>query len=375
MWQPQGFYNQYVLRTPVILSGEESIRGLYNYSAARIAVIHGTSFEDEELFKAAFSKKDVCFIKRSWTDEPDIEGLKGTIGQLEEYQPDTIIAVGGGSIIDGSKLCRLFYEFPYFDVRSARVNGKMMCTHFIAVPTTIGSGSEVSSAAVFVDRSKHRKDMVVLHELQPDVVVYDKRYVENTPNRLLCASALDAMAHIVEGYVSNIENFLMDIMSEKGLSLLCSELQELIEGKKDTVNYQRLQYAGFIGGLVQNHSIVGAAHAIAHQLTEQGYSHGEAVALILPVIIELNSNDNEAVAKYQKLAKEAGFSDIGELVSFIYKVLDYSGIGERQEDLRILLRKLSGDALFFENVKNDRGGKGNPVDITDSYIEQIIRRI
>jgi len=221
MWQPQSFFSQYVLRTPVILSGKEAIRGLYHYPAGKIAVIHGGSFSDAELFRSTFSKREIRFIRRSWEDEPDMKGLKGTIHELENYQPDLIIAVGGGSVIDGSKLCRLFYEFPFYEVGVSRVEGEQLKTRFIAVPTTVGSGSEVSSASVYVDRVNHRKDMVVLHGLLPDVVVYDGRYVENAPEKLLCASALDAMAHILEGYkekrvciwICKIGNYSMDIMT------------------------------------------------------------------------------------------------------------------------------------------------------------------
>ena len=158
MWQPGGFYNEYVLRTPVILSGKESIRGLYNYPAARIAVIHGGSFFDKETFISAFPKKELAFIRRSWDSEPDFDGIAGTLGELEKICPDMIIAVGGGSVIDGSKLCRLFYEFPYFQPGETRIEGGQMKTSFVAVPTTVGSGAEVSSAAVFVDRENHKKD-------------------------------------------------------------------------------------------------------------------------------------------------------------------------------------------------------------------------
>lgn len=375
MWQPQGFYNQYALRTPVILTGSESIRGLYNFPVAKAAVIHGASFTDETLFRAVFAKKDICFIKRSWEGEPDMNGLKGTISQLEQYQPDTIIAVGGGSVIDGGKLCRLFYEFPYFEAGITRIDGQMIKTRFIAVPTTIGSGSEVSSAAVFADRIGHRKDMIVLHELQPDVIVYDRRYVEDTPIRLLCASAMDAMAHVLEGYVSNIGHSMMDILAEEGLTLLRRELDKVMNPVKGTVDFERLQYAGLIGGIVQNHCIVGAAHAIAHQLADHGYSHGEAAALLLPAAIKANAADCETAGKYQRIAEIAGFRDMGDMISFLYDILERSGIREREASLKRMLEEMLGEASFRENVKNDRGGKGNPVDITDCFLGQLIRGI
>jgi acetaldehyde dehydrogenase/alcohol dehydrogenase len=375
MWQPQSFFSQYVLRTPVILSGKEAIRGLYHYPAGKIAVIHGGSFSDAELFRSTFSKREIRFIRRSWEDEPDMKGLKGTIHELENYQPDLIIAVGGGSVIDGSKLCRLFYEFPFYEVGVSRVEGEQLKTRFIAVPTTVGSGSEVSSASVYVDRVNHRKDMVVLHGLLPDVVVYDGRYVENAPEKLLCASALDAMAHILEGYVSKLENSLMNIMAEEGFVLLVNELKKYIGGERKSIDYQRLQYAGFLGGLVQNHCIVGAAHAVAHQTAECGYAHGEAVALMLPAVIGLNSKDNITYAKYQEISMKAGFADVESMVSFIVRVCDYSGVSRSQENFREVLKKLADNPAFFDNIKQDRGGKGNPVDITDDYIMELVRSI
>lgn len=373
MWQPQSFYNEYALRTPVMLSGEESVRGLYNYPASKIAVIHGSSFKDKELFLSTFSKREVRFINRSWIDEPDMESIRGTLEQIERFKPDTIIAVGGGSVIDGGKLCRLFYEFPYFNPKTSRIDGQMLRTHFIVVPTTIGSGAEVSSSAVYIDRFNHRKDMVVMHELQPDVVVYDSRYVSGTPHRLLYASALDAMAHILEGYVSNVRNSFIDVMAEEGLSLLHEELGKLISADDSNSDYSRLQYSGYIGGIVQNHCIVGAAHAIAHQLTEQGYSHGEAVALLLPAVIKTNMEQDLCNVRYQKIVCRAGFKDIDSLIALIQNVVNYSGISERKESLKAYLTKALDDPAFCRNVKNDRGGKGNPVVISDEYMKQLIR--
>ncbi|MBR1635122.1 MAG: iron-containing alcohol dehydrogenase [Lachnospiraceae bacterium] len=371
MWQPQGFYNEYTLRTPVILSGENSVRGLYNYPAAKIAVIHGTSFCDRELFLSTFSKREVRFFARSWKDEPSFEGLRETIGELEDFKPDVIIAVGGGSVIDGSKLCRLLYEFPYFDPKTSRVSGHMMKTRFIAVPTTVGSGAEVSSAAVFYDSMSQRKDMVVIHELQPDVVIYDQKYIIGTPHRLLCASALDATAHILEGYVSIVQNSFTDVLAEEGLSLLHEELKMLISGKD--CNYSRLQYAGYIGGIVQNHCIVGAAHAIAHQLTEQGYSHSEAVSLLLPAVIRINMTNGDCYDRYKTISERAGFTSIDEMLYFIESIVEFAGLSNRRDALIEHLTKAQEEQSFCQNAINDRGGNGNPVEITGEYIKQLIR--
>ena len=374
MWQPQGFYNQYVLRTPAILTGEKAIQGLYNYPAVKIAIIHGKSFKDQDLFLDTFKNKSVRFFERSWNGEPDIAGLATTIEQLEAYRPDTIIAVGGGSVIDGAKLCRLFLECPYYIPGETRLSGNVFKTKYIVVPTTIGSGAEVSSAAVYVDHHEHNKGMVVMHDIQPEVIVYDKRYVEHTPKRLLVASALDAMAHLLEGGVSVINNSFMDVMAETGLSILHAELEKLL-AEDISIDFERLMYAGYLGGLVQNHCIVGAAHGVAHQLTDYGFSHGEAIALLLSGVIALNAEDGNVAAKYERIACRAGFSDYKQLQSFIENLLNISDIVENRMKLKQILADLIKQTDICERIRNDQGGKGNPVPITDEYLEKLVGRI
>ncbi len=366
MWQPQGLYSQFTLRMPVILSGKEALRGLYHYPGRRFAVLHGATLlnEDKELFKQVFKKKELRFIKRGWSGEPTLGALSQSIHELEEYQPDVLIAFGGGSVIDGAKLCRLYYEFPFFDALCPRIDGSGLKTKFIAVPTTIGSGAEVSSAAVYWDAENHRKDMVVVHELLPDVIVYDSSYVEDTPKRLLYASALDGMSHIIEGYISNVQNEMVQMLGEKGLAVFrqCF-LEEVIP------DFSRLQYAGYIGGIVQNHCIVGAAHAIAHQLTGYGFSHGEAVGLVLPSVIRLNCEDEECKKKYALLAQQAGFADRDAMLAFIEELLRKSGIGERRQELKSVM-SAHFDSMI-DNIIKDRGGKGNLVPITEEYVKKV----
>lgn len=371
MWQPQGIYNEYILRSPAILAGSESVSGLYNYPAARIAVICGSSFKDQELFKRVFKKKELRFFLRSWREEPDLASLHGTLKELGEFSPDTIIAVGGGSVIDGAKLCRLLYEIPYFVPGVTKLDGSLLSTKFIAVPTTVGTGAEVSSAAVYT--MNHRKEMVVLHELQPDVVVYDKRYVENAPMRLLCASAMDAMSHVVEGYVSNIRNTIVEIQAEEALRLLKGELGKYLEG--GSINYPRMQFAGYLGGLIQNHCIVGACHAVAHQLTQYGFSHGEGVALLLPVVIKMNAKDDVTHERYQDLCRGAGFGDVNDLIGFIENICGKAGISDRKGELKKALDSSISNDEFLNNVINDRGGKGNPIKITGGFVKELIRSI
>ncbi len=371
MWKPQNIYSEYILQQPVVLFGKDAIGGLAVYPCARVAVLCSSSLREEnkDFLRKVFKRKSLHFIDRSWSGEPDLEGLQGSISALERIQPDVIIAIGGGSVIDGAKLCRLYYEFPFFQVNETKLAQLKFKTRFIAVPTTVGSGTEVSSAAVFINRKYERKEMIVSHDLQPSVVVLDPEYVKNAPNAVIVSSALDAVAHIVEGYVSVMKNNIMNIYAEKGLQILFQELSEKAPEKRD---YQRIQFAGYLGGLVQNHCIVGAAHAVAHQLTSYGFSHGEAIALLLPGVIRLNCSASDIAERYALLCHASNIENIDSLIKFVEIQSERAGIAQRKSELKAVLESLKTEKNFVENVCNDRGGKGNPIPITEEYLTKLV---
>lgn len=371
MWKPQGIYADFMLYQPTVFFGETALSGLSTFSGARIAILCSDSLDEDikERLRFILKKKSVFFVGRSWSGEPDIDGLKGSISALEEVKPDVIIAIGGGSIIDGVKLCRLFYEFPYFKIGETRLAQLPFKTKFIAIPTTVGSGAEASSAAVFLNRAKERKEMIISHDLQPSVIILDSDFVSNAPEKIIVSSALDAIGHIVEGYVSNRNNKLTDIYAETALSILYKEFLKREIRERD---YQRIQYAGYLGGVVQNHCVVGAAHALAHQLTKYEFSHGEAVALLLPGVIKMNYEDSLAKDKYNKLCDNAKIDSISHLIDFIEMELRRTGIADKNKELKVILARLLSDEQFISNAVNDMGGKGNPVPINKDYIGRLV---
>lgn len=369
MWQPQSFYGKYLLDQPVIFMGKDSIKGLYNFPGSKFVIIHGEHANfNKEVFQKAFKAFEIKFITRSWKNEPTLEELKGTIAEIESFCPDVIIAVGGGSVIDGSKICRLYYEFPYFDTEKPNFNFLSFKTKFIAIPTTVGSGAEASSAAVIYNTELNKKEMVVHQTLRPDVVVLDPSFIENSTKEFVISSSLDAIAHIVEGYVSNMDNPVSDILAEKGLQILYEELSKT---EHANIDFLRLQYACYIGGIVQNHCIVGAAHAIAHQLTGFGFSHAKAVGLLLGTIIKENSKDSKTKEKYTTLLSRSGIESIDCFITFLQTIINESIDKSLIAKIKEVLEENSKNELFIQNVIDDRGGKGNPLPITKEYIESI----
>ncbi len=371
MWEPQGFYSSFLLKQPTVFFGEASIRGLFNFPGAKFAVIYGSGFSDadKEIFSKSLKGFEVGFFRKSWQGEPVLDELKETIHDIELFKPDVIIAVGGGSVIDGSKIVRLLYEYPFFDCNKPNFNYVEFKTKFVAVPTTVGSGAEVSSAAVLLNIEAKCKEMVVNHALQPSAVILMPEFIKRSSLKLILSSSMDAMSHIIEGYVSNISNALTDILAEKGLDMFRQELC------KDEMDYLRLQYAGYLGGLVQNHCIVGAAHAIAHQLASYGYSHSKAIAILLPAVIKENDKDASSHERYWKLAENSYFGDVEMLIHTI-KLMRARLISDNEiDDCKKLLSNLANDEAFIANVIDDKGGKGNPVEITKDYIMNIINSL
>jgi alcohol dehydrogenase class IV len=369
MWEPQGFYTTFLLDQPTLLVGEDAVRGLFNYPVGKVAVIYGSGFKEENkpIFLSSLKGFTIRFIRKSWGGEPTLEGLQGTLRELEEFRPDTLIAVGGGSVIDGTKLCRLLYEFPFIDTQSPKFSFLEWKTKFIAVPTTIGSGAEASSAAVLQNQSQKRKEMVVAHALRPSIVMFIPSFIAQSNPALIASSALDAISHIVEGYVSNISNPMAELWAEQGLNIFRQELLQT------TPDYMRLQYAGYLGGIVQNHCLVGAAHAFAHQLAGEGYGHSEAIALLLPHVIRQNMQQAEVKSRYENLFLHSGFQGIGDALDFIGTLRMQAKPRHTEADLRALLQAKAHDETFLFHVMEDQGGKGNPVGITPEYILQFIQ--
>lgn len=371
MWKLQTVGVKYLLDQPLIFQGENAIYGLSNIPGSRVAVIYGASFDEvtANIIRAIFKKKSLFLIERSWGGEPDLLSISQTIHMLEECRPDVIVAIGGGSIIDGSKLCRLFYEYPFFELGSVKLDQLVFSTRFVAVPTTIGSGAECSSAAVYINEEKEKKEMLVCHSFRPECVVLDPYFISNSPIELIISSGVDAMAHIIEGYVSLIDNGLANINAEIGLGILFNELNK---NNLNEMQLERIQYAGYLGGLVQNHCIVGAAHGIAHQLSMYGFSHSVAVAILLPAVIRVNCKNLVVKEKYNTLCVHAGIESVEALIQRLYDITNRVGIRKKSENLIKILQSKIEDKDFIYNIINDQGGKGNPVVIDKSFINEII---
>ena len=374
MWEPQGMYSKFILQQPVILFGENAIMGLKSYPSSRVAVIHGSSLNEDYKTKVlkSLSAFEISFVEKKWKGEPTLNSLSETIADIEKIKPDMIIAIGGGSVIDGAKMVRTYYEFPFFDMNYTKFSMLNWKTNFVAIPTTIGSGAEISSASVMYNDNNKSKEFVISHKFIPEIIILEASLIVNAPKKMLLSSMVDALSHCIEGYMSNIDNILIDSYAEKAIQIISKYYQVVSKGI-DKENLNKLQLASVFAGMVQNHCIVGATHAIAHQMSAFGLSHSNAISIFLPSVIRKNIKNKESNNRFEQLAIHSGFSKGSKLLDFVEDVISSFDL---QKEKSILLDNreiiLSDDSLF-ERALSDKGGQGNPISMDKEFLQDIIK--
>lgn len=374
MWEPQGMYSKFLLKQPTILFGQNAIMGLKTYACSRVAVIHGSGVDKEYKQKVsnAVSAFEIIFVQKTWLGEPTLENLSSTINEIEKFNPDLIIAIGGGSVLDGAKMVRTYFEFPFFDVKETSFSMLNWKTTFVAIPTTIGSGAEISSASVMYNENSKTKEFIVSHQFIPEIIVLEARLIENAPKKVLLASMVDSLSHAIEGYMSTINNILVDSYAEKAIQII-SQYYQIIGNGVEQEQINKLQLASLFAGLVQNHCIVGATHALAHQMSAYGLSHASAIAIFLPTVIRKNIKDSNAKSRFNQLAIHSGFEAGEDLLSFIEEFITNFNLDEELNVVRKNKQNILSDDAFFEKALNDKGGQGNPVPMDKEFLMEIFK--
>ena len=280
------------------VAGKNSSLALSGIHSNRAVVICSASFFDskeKEVSQKLLKNANAVFIKKSWDGEPDLDALKSNLKEIEELRPDVIVAIGGGSVIDGAKILWLLYENPTLLgelSETKQINFTLRSkARFVVVPTTIGSGSEVSSSAIIKDKATRSKIPIVCHDFLPDVSILEPTFLKNVPRDVLISSVADALSHAIEGALSKINNPMMDdyaIMATRGIF---ENWKHLLEDELDENILMKLQLASTYAGYVQNQCMVGMSHCIAHQLADYGISHAYANAYLMPAVLSFYRED------------------------------------------------------------------------------------
>lgn len=263
--------------------------------------------------------------------DPSFDTIKKGVEAMNAFKPDVIIALGGGSPIDAAKGMWLFYENPdadveglklkFMDIRKRTYKFPKLGTKckMVAIPTTSGTGSEVTSFAVITDKEKNKKYPLADYELTPDVAIIDPDLVMSLPQSITADTGMDVLTHAIEAYVSNMASDYTDGLAEKAVELVMEYLQKAYDDGTDKTAREKMHNASTIAGMAFTNAFLGINHSLAHKVgAEFHMPHGRINAILLPYVIKYNASKPTkfvsfpkyeyfiADEKYANLAKKVG---------------------------------------------------------------------
>ncbi|MEK0290727.1 bifunctional acetaldehyde-CoA/alcohol dehydrogenase [Caldifermentibacillus hisashii] len=338
--------------------------------------------------------------------EPSVEVVMKGVEAMDNFHPDVIIAVGGGSVLDAAKGMWLFYEHPEIEFNGAKQKfmdirkrvykfpelGKK--SKLVCIPTTSGTGSEVTSFSVITDEDLDIKYPLADYELTPDVAIIDPSFVMTMPKSITADTGMDVLTHAIEAYVSNMANDYTDGLAIKAIQLVFEYLPKAYHNGNDELAREKMHNASTIAGMAFSNAFLGLNHSIAHKLGGAfGIPHGRMNAILLPHVIRYNAQKPTKFAtfpkyehfiadeRYAEIAKALGLpartteEGVESLVNEIIKLAKGINIpmsmkenGVKEEELEAQITELA-DKAFEDQCTN-----ANPKLPLITEIEEIIRK-
>lgn len=260
--------------------------------------------------------------------DPSIETVQRGAQAFLEFKPDWVIGLGGCSAIDAAKAMWAIYEHPELTfeqmIKVGGIPPLRNKARYVAIPSTSGTGTEITALAVITDRKKGVKYPLVSYELLPDLAIVDGELCMSMPKNVTANTGLDALTHSVEAYVSNINDNYADALAKGGIELVFSSLENAYNNPEDGEARQNMHDASCLGGYAFTNAWLGIAHSLAHQIGGVfGVPHGCANAIVLPNVIRYNS---KATNRYENIAKIVGKSTAEEFAQEIEKLRSNVGV-------------------------------------------------
>ena len=246
--------------------------------------------------------------------DPDITTVKKGAEMMEDFQPDTIIALGGGSSMDAAKGMWLFYENPtvnfddlkqkFMDIRKRAFRypelGKK--SKLICIPTTSGTGSEVTPFAVISNRAEFKKYPLTDYSLTPTIAIIDPEFTTNLPPQVTADTGLDVLTHALEAYVSMLASDYTDALALQAIQMVFEYLPRCVKnGKNDLEAREKMHNASTMAGMAFANAFLGMCHSMAHKIGGAYHVvHGRANAILLPFVVRYNGEVPQKLSTWPK---------------------------------------------------------------------------
>lgn len=295
---------QYSLKLPHAVYGGENAMGqiteiLKTNGAKKVAI-----FTDKGIEKAGLFALPEAAVKASGVDyyvldelpaEPSYEAVQKLIDEFKRSGADFIVACGGGSVMDAAKLASVLVTDDYGVKELLDTPGMAKkCVPIILIPTTAGTGAEVTPNAIVAVPERELKVGIVNENMIADYVILDARMIKNLPRPIAAATGVDALAHCIECFTGNKANPFSDIYALEGLDLILNNIEKACDDPEAMEEKNRMQIAAYYGGLAITASGTTAVHALSYPLGGKYHiAHGVSNAILLAPVMRFNSEDPE----------------------------------------------------------------------------------
>lgn len=314
--------------------------------------------------------------------DPSVETVMEGAKMMREFEPDWIVAMGGGSPIDAAKAMWVFYEYPDtsfeaiiqpFSFPTLRQKAK-----FIAIPSTSGTATEVTAFSVITDYAKGIKYPLADFNITPDIAIVDPELAETMPKTLTAHTGMDALTHAIEAYVSTLHSPFTDPLAIKAIQMVFEYLPASYEG--DMAAREQMHYAQCLAGQAFSNALLGIVHSMAHK-TGAAFStghipHGCANAIYLPYVIKFNAK--AAQKRYAEIADSVGLTGSEEerVTALCNKIEEYNRrlsipktlkeFGVKEDEFKEKVAKIA------ELAVGDACTGSNPRPITPDEMEKLL---
>ena len=372
-----------------IYHGKGCLAELKNLKGKKaILVVGGGSMK-----RQGFLDKAVNYLKEAGMEvevfegvepDPSVETVMKGAEAMRNFEPDWIVAMGGGSPIDAAKAMWAFYEYPDvtfeelcipFNFPELRQKAK-----FAAIPSTSGTDTEVTAFSVITDYAKGIKYPLADFNITPDVAIVDSELVEKLPAHQVAYTGMDALTHAIEAYVSTANCVYTDPLAIQAIEMVFDYLVASYKGNMDARH--EMHDAQCLAGMSFSNALLGIVHSMAHK-TGAAFStghitHGLANAMYLPYVIKYNAKDPVAAKRYAEIARRTGLEGASEkaLINSLCKKIDdmnvILGIPATLKEFGIVEEEFKEKiAAISENAVGDACTGTNPRAIDPATMEKL----
>ena len=367
----------YSFSCPDIYFGEEAITSLSQFNGKRVGIV-----TDDFMVTSGKTRYLINYMPQASVSifgevkpDPDIDILTAGAAHFKTFKPEVIIALGGGASLDAAKGIKVTLE-EYF--ASHHID-------LIAIPTTSGSGSEVTSYAIISDPKNGRKYPLISGHLVPDIAILDPNLVLTVPRHVAVDTGMDVLTHAIEAFVATGANDFSDALAEKSIALTWRYLPQVFNDEKDILARTHMHNASCMAGMAFNAAGLGLVHGMAHAIGGMLHiPHGKINAMLLPIIIDFNSKQASTHTRdrYHRCAQIMGIDHavpeqaIAQMTQAIRQINRHFGIPATLNALGIERAKISTlRAALVSSALVDGCTASNPRPVTPQDVEALIDQV